>query len=144
MTPIILDSGILIASLLPDEPVATQAQSFLKADRTVTFNAPRLFRSEVGAVLRKAVFTKRITQEEGKSLLERALKAPVEFHEDDALITQAYQLAFELNQPRSYDAQYLALAQRLQGEFWTTDQTLVNGIQNRFSRIRWLGSFNSA
>ncbi len=43
---------------------------------------------------------------------------------------------------RAYDAQYMALAVRLDCEFWTADERLVNSTQEQFSRIRWLGNWS--
>jgi predicted nucleic acid-binding protein len=67
---------------------------------------------------------------------------PVEFHEDDALLKEAYELAIRFNRPRAYDTQYMALAQRLNCEFWTADERLVNSTQTQFSQIRWLGDWH--
>jgi predicted nucleic acid-binding protein len=63
----------------------------------------------------------------------------VEFYEDDALLQSAYELAEQYNRPRAYDAQYLALSQRLSCEFWTADERLFNAVKDQFSHIRWLG-----
>lgn len=141
MSGIVLDSGILIASMLPDEPLSGQAASLISTYRRENINAPILFRSEVTTVLRKAVYTKRITHEDGFAMLVRALSAPITYVEDDLLLSEAYRLANEYQQPRSYDAQYMALAQRLQCPFWTTDEKLHNAVQARFAYIRWLGHF---
>lgn len=52
-------------------------------------------------------------------------------------------LATEYNRPTAYDAQYLALAERLSCEFWTVDERLFNGVKDRFSAIRWLGEWQT-
>jgi predicted nucleic acid-binding protein len=75
-------------------------------------------------------------------MLARLLVYPVEFHEDNDLLKEAYELAVRFNRPRAYDTQYLALAERLGCEFWTADQRLVNSTQGQFSRIRWLGNWS--
>lgn len=143
MTLVVVDSSILLSSVLLDEPLTALAQALLaqwtRAD--IQLNAPRLLRSELVAVIRKAVFQKRLTYARGEALLEGVLTYPVEFHDDDALLKSAYALAEQFNLPRTYDAQYLALAQRLTCDFWTADKTLVNSIQTRFQTIRWLGNF---
>ena len=71
------------------------------------------------------------------------LQTPFEFYEDDSLLLDAYEIAGRFNLPRSYDAQYLALAERLACDFWTADRTLVNSLQTGFSRAHWLGNFSS-
>jgi len=142
---IVLDANILIAFGLSDEPLHTQANQILSAwqKSETSLVAPRLFRSEITAVMRKVVFQGRITHEQGRKLLAQLLAYPVELHEDDALLKTAYELAETFNRPRAYDAQYLALAQRLSYEFWTADERMFNAIQNEFPNIRWLGDWKA-
>jgi predicted nucleic acid-binding protein len=143
LSDLVLDSNILLASVLADEPLTQQAQAILQewAKTEVQLFAPRLFRSELVAVVRKAVFQSRITHEQGRQFLSLLLEYPITFFEDDDLLKDAYELAYRFNLPRSYDAQYLALAERLGFDFWTADETLYNGLYPRFTRIRWLGNF---
>lgn len=145
MSDVIIDSGILIASSLVDEPLSNIAQGFLlnQTQQEMQFNAPQLLRAELVAVLRKAVFQKRIAHEEGRTLVTKLLRYPIQYHEDDTLLIQAYEIARRFNLPRAYDSQYLALAERLNCEFWTADETLYNSISARFSHIRWLGNFKA-
>jgi len=140
---VVVDSSILIAFTLSDEPLYTKAHQSLSTWETTKTRliAPRLFRSEITAVMRKAVYQRRISHEQGRFLLSRLLSHPIEFVEDDELLTAAYNLAERFNRPRAYDSQYLALAERYDCEFWTADATLVNGIQAHFNHIRWLGNF---
>lgn len=53
----------------------------------------------------------------------------------------SYELANRFNRPRAYDAQYLALAQRLDSDFWTADERLFNAVNETFSQINWLGNW---
>jgi predicted nucleic acid-binding protein len=142
---VVVDANILIAFGLSDEPLHTQASQILAAWRSTgtPLVAPRLFRSEITAVVRKVVYQQRITHEQGREMLVRFLLYPVEFHEDDALLKAAYELAGEFNRPRAYDAQYLALAKRLSCEFWTADERMFNAVKDRFSGIRWLGNWST-
>lgn len=141
---VVVDANILIAFGLSDEPLHTQAKQILSAWQLANENltAPRLFRSEVTAVIRKAVFQQRTTPELGRNLLVQLLIYPLTFYEYDELPKAAYDLAVRFNRPRAYDTQYLALAERLNCHFWTADERLVNGLQGQSSRIRWLGSWN--
>jgi predicted nucleic acid-binding protein len=138
---VVVDANILIAFALTDEPLHTQANQLLAAWQNTgeTLTAPRLFRSEITAVVRKAVYQGRIDAQRGRALLAQLLSYSLAFHEDDALLKEAYELAVRFNRPRAYDSQYMALAERLQCDFWTADERLVNSIQAQFSRIRWLG-----
>lgn len=138
---VVVDSNILIAFGLSDEPLHTQANQILAAWKAAgtPLAAPRLLRSEIIAVMRKVVYQQRITHEQGREMLTRILMYPVDFHEDDALLKSAYELAEEFNRPRAYDAQYLALAKRLSCEFWTADERMFNAVKDHFPGIRWLG-----
>jgi len=90
-----VDANILIAFGLADEPLHTQASQILSAWQTTIeyLTAPRLFRSEITAVVRKAAYQQRITPEQGRAMLSQLLVYPVEFHEDDDLLREAYELA---------------------------------------------------
>lgn len=72
-------------------------------------------------------------------LADEALHRPA--NQIFALLTEAYELAVRFNRPRAYDSQYMALADRLQCDFWTADERLVNSVQAQFSRIHWLGNW---
>ena len=142
---VVIDANILIAFGLADEPLHTQARQILTGWRNTgtLLVAPQLFRSEITAVIRKAVYLERISHEQGGSMLSQLLVYPVEFHEDDALLKTAYELAHRFNRPRAYDAQYLALAMRLSCAFWTADERMFNAIKEKFPTIRWLGNWSA-
>jgi predicted nucleic acid-binding protein len=97
-------------------------------------------RYELVAVSRKAVYQGRITSEEGIRALDLFLSYSVVTHFDDALLKRAYEIATTLNRPTAYDAQYLALAERLNCSFWTADERLYNSAQARLSNLFWLGN----
>ena len=145
MSVVVLDSGILIASVFP-ETLTSQAHHLIKQLQTdgVQLHAPTLLRYEVVAVSRKAVYQGRVTAEEGMRARDRLLSYPVTLHLDDELLKRGYELATEYNRPTAYDAQYLALAERLGCDFWTTDERMFNAIKARFTTIRWLGSVEVA
>lgn len=144
MTRVVLDSGILIASVFLETltPNAKHLLKRLQAD-DVTLHAPTLLRYESVAVVRKAVYQKRVTPDEGARIRDAMLSYPLTLHFDTALLKRGYELATEYNRPTAYDAQYLALAERLSCEFWTADERMFNAIKDRFSNIRWLGNWNT-
>lgn len=49
---------------------------------------------------------------------------------------RAWQLAVGFNQPRAYDAHYLAVAEREGCELWTTDRRLYNAVQPDLPWVR--------
>jgi predicted nucleic acid-binding protein len=95
---VVVDANILTAFGLSDEPLYTQVNQILSSwgSAGTTLVAPRLFRSKITAVVRKAVYQQRITHEQGRRMLARLLLYPFEFHEDDALLKSAYELGVKL------------------------------------------------
>lgn len=68
---VVVDSNILVAFGLSDEPLHSQANQILATWTSdgITLAAPRLFRSEIAAVVRKVVYQQRITHEQGRRML---------------------------------------------------------------------------
>lgn len=133
MSAVVLDSGILIASVFPETltPQARRLVKQLQAD-DVQLHAPMLLRYEVVAVARKAVYQGRVTAEEGLRARDRLLSYPFTLHLDDGLLRRGYELATEYNRPTAYDdAQYLALAERLNCDFWTADERMFSGASGK-------------
>ena len=58
-----------------------------------------------------------------------ALALPLELHGEPQLHWQALDLAEKFSLPSAYDAHYLALAELLEGEFWTADGRLARTVQ---------------
>jgi predicted nucleic acid-binding protein len=140
---VVLDANILIAFALADEPLHNQARQLLLFWKTNQEHlvAPRLFRSEIAAVVRKVVFQKRIDAANGHDILVQLLRYPITFYDEDSLLIEAYELAVRFNHPRAYDTQYLALAEQLQCDFWTADERLTKSVQSSFTHVRWLGNW---
>ncbi len=142
MSQAVIDSGILIASVYV-ETLTTEAKGLLqqlRAAQTI-LNAPALLRYELIAVSRKAVYQAHVTVEQGLIARDQLLSYPVTLHFDDALLKRGYELAEEFNRPTAYDAQYLALAERLSCDFWTADERMFNAMNGKFPMIRWLGNW---
>jgi predicted nucleic acid-binding protein len=68
--------------------------------------------------------------------LKASLKLPIRLYPDSDLGLEALQLARCFALPACYDAHYLALARRLDIEFWTCDERLVKRVGPDFSSIR--------
>ncbi len=142
MSIVVLDAGVYIANVLP-ETLSGEAKGLiaqLQAARTV-FHAPTLIRFEMVAVARKAVYQKRVTPQEGLTARDVFLNFPITLHFDEVLLKRAYELATTYNRPTAYDAQYLALAERLNCDFWTADERLFNAVSSQLPTIKWLGNW---
>jgi predicted nucleic acid-binding protein len=99
-----------------------------------------LLRYELVAVARKWVYRQLTTPEKSRAALDTVLRYPVTTIIDDGLLNRAYELATEYNRSTAYDTQYLALAERLNCDFWTADERLFNAVNGQFPRIHWLGN----
>jgi predicted nucleic acid-binding protein len=145
LASVVVDSGILIASVLKE-------RFFQKADALLEYwrqnnlqlAAPVLFQYEVVAVARKVVFQKRATLEEAIEARDFMLSYEVETYLDEALLKRAYELATQFDRPTAYDAQYLAIAERLNCEFWTADEKLFNSVHDKLDWVKWVGNFEPA
>jgi len=144
-SPVVADSGILLATALEDEPLKLNAQTLLTFWRVGDHDlaAPILFRYEIVAVIRKHVSRGRLSVQEGIETRDRLLSLPVSLYLDDDLLRRGYELATRFNRPTAYDTQYLAVAERLNCEFWTADERLYNAVHNDLNWVKWLGNFSS-
>ena len=139
---VVCDSGIVLATVLI-EPSSAQAKALLRLwhDQNNQLAAPSLFRYEIVAVVRKYVHRGVLTPDAGVRMRDLLLAEPVQLMMDDDLLRRGYELATRFNRPTAYDAQYLAVAERLQCEFWTTDERLFNAVKQDLAWVKWLGDF---
>ena len=93
----------------------------------------------MAATLRKNVFRRRLSLEDGEILIKQAFAYEVNLYFSPALAKRAYQIAEGQGLPTAYDAQYLAVAEHLNCEFWTADQKLVNSVSATLPWVRWIG-----
>jgi predicted nucleic acid-binding protein len=61
-------------------------------------------------------------------MLGRLLKAPVKIRRPVGLIESAWRVADELGWAKTYDAQYVALAQMLDCQLVSVDERLLRGV----------------
>ena len=103
---------------------------------------PPMFHSEVTSVLREEVFFKRLSAEEGEEAFLLYSDIPVVAISDMSIYRKAWELAKKYNLPRTYDMQYLAVAELADCEFWTLDRKLVNALQGKNKRVKWVGDYD--
>ena len=98
--------------------------------RNVEITAPQLWIYEVTSAIHKLFMLNQISRESAKAALEAILSLDVRLVEVDYNMCQsAYDWATRLNQLATYDSFYLALAERMDAEFWTSDRHLVNAVR---------------
>ena len=135
-----IDASLVLTWLLstePDEKIDSLWREWL--ERGIEFMVPPLFHAEVASVIREQVYFKRILPEEGEEAFSIYEEIPVTGVGTPDVYRKAWELAREFNLPRTYDMQYLAVAELEDCELWTSDKSLVNSLKHRDKRIRWVG-----
>jgi len=139
---VVADSGIFIARVLA-ETYTPQAKALVDhwTEQDIQVAAPTLFRYEIVATMRKSVYRNILTTTEAIKRRDILLAQPVQLMIDDDLLRRGFELATRLGRPTAYDSQYLAVAERLQCEFWTADEKMFNAVTQDLSWVKWLGNF---
>ena len=125
----VIDAGIAVQAILP---VLSSAEGGLQLfvnwhTQMERIIAPEIWLSEVVSVIRQGIYRRWITDEEAHTAVEDVFRLHVEImRSDEALCQGALMWASRLDQSKAYDGFYLALADRMGAEFWTTDNRLAN------------------
>lgn len=144
---VVADASVVLKWVLTAEEWSPQAQAFLedalKARRRIL--APPRLLSEVSNALHQRVHSRqeayRITAEEAQEALTQLLAYPIELLSAPELYQQALRFG-EVHGLRSlYDTLYVVLAQMVNGELWTADQRLVNGLGRAAPWLRWIANY---
>ncbi len=141
---VVIDASVVLASVL-NEPVSAKASALLTHIQNLgqSLFAPLLLQYEVTATLRRFVYLNPLTTNEARDRLNTILQMSIRYIHDRPLLVRAFELATEFNRPRAYDTQYVALAERLGCEFWTSDEKLVNSLSARFEWVKSAARFSA-
>ena len=139
---VVVDSSTTIYTVL-DYPLSSHVEAHWKSwiDADIRISAPRLWLNEVTSAIHNAFMLKEISEASAQDALNAALSLGVELFDEDAVLCQsAFSFATRLEQLAAYDSFYLALAERLDAEFWTTDKRLANGARQLGATwVHWIG-----
>ena len=105
--------------------------------------APALFHVEVVSTIRKRVYLKLVPPNEGEEAFFIYLDMPVKIIDGPEITQTAWDLAKEYNLPVCYDMFYLAVAELMQCTFWTNDKKLVNSLNGKNRRVKYLGDYHT-
>lgn len=131
-----VDSNLLIRSVEDEPPPEIMGLWREWLRDKVMLHAPALLRYEVVNALHQMRKAGRLNDEDARAALDDALSRPIVLHEDEQLHARALGMATEYNLPAAYDAQYLALAERLGVEFWTTDGKLARAVEGKLPWVQ--------
>jgi predicted nucleic acid-binding protein len=123
-----LDANIVVKFIISSDETIGHLWENWRADGT-RLVAPTLLHYEVVNSLHQYQKHGFLSNEALHRALDSALELPITLIGDAALHRRAGELAAAYRLPAAYDAHYLALAERLGIEFWTTDARLVNALQ---------------
>ncbi|MGH3548819.1 MAG: type II toxin-antitoxin system VapC family toxin [Pseudonocardiaceae bacterium] len=92
--------------------------------------APSLLYYEVANALYQQQRSDRVTTELAALQLDRCLRLPIDLHGDSRLHSRALEIAHEQHLPATYDAHYVALAERFRVPLWTCDRRLADALRD--------------
>ena len=128
---IVLDANLIASLVLPlPYSQAATTQFLVWKSRQVVLVAPALWSYEVTTVLRKNLLAGYLLEEQLNLALEQIWRiniqnVPASFE----LQQQSLTWAKRLNQSKTYDSAYLAVAEGLSAHFWTADRRLAHSAQ---------------
>lgn len=133
MNSVVVDASVLVEIFVAGEHAANALSLLEQASlQRLTLHAPDALYYEVASALRRHELRSDYPsiEEDIADLfdLDIAITPSKSLLFDAVEIARSYQLSI-------YDAFYLALAQRLQGELVTADRRLVNGVLNKPFRV---------
>lgn len=119
MTPVVLDAGAALHLLAASR----------RAPNLPALHAPRLLTSELLSALHAQVWRGVVPPDAAREMLRRLRDLPLSFYDDEGVLhDRAWSIADELGWAKTYDAEYVALAQLLDLPLLTLDGRLARGI----------------
>jgi predicted nucleic acid-binding protein len=142
MTSQVCVDASLVLKLVLNEVDSTDAETLWRKwiANQVEIMAPPLFPIEVTAFLRLQVYRGNITLADGFDALQTILSLQIQIRTFPTIHSQAWELADTLNQPRTYDTHYLALALHHKCALWTAGERLYNAATMYYPKIQWMGN----
>jgi predicted nucleic acid-binding protein len=138
---LVIDASLAVRVILP---IVDQDLDILKRvaewrQERMHLVAPEIWLPEVVSVIRQAIYAHILSEEEGRVAIEDVFRLDVEvLLSDHAICKQALTWAKRLGHSKTYDGFYLALAERLDVDLWTSDRRLFNRAQQL--GISWVKS----
>lgn len=137
--PTCVDASLVVRFVSVGEDAAVQRWWDRWSRDRSELAAPTLIRYEVTNALHRLRQAGEASDGATQVALRSALSLPISLYADDDLHADALAFAARFSLPAAYDAHYLALADRLGAEFWTTDRRLANSVRPALPWVRLVG-----
>ena len=136
-TSLVIDAGIAYRLVLPGEHQSVFIEKMTEwMQNGITLYAPALWAYELTSAFNKAVRFKALTPKQGQEALQLALLLNVQMvTPDESQIHRAFNWTLKLNRAAAYDSFYLALAEELNAQFWTTDKRLFYAVNQSWVHL---------
>lgn len=131
----VVDSNIVVYSLLKKQPnpFLSLIDSWIRA--SVEIVAPSLLRFEVASVIWANEKNGAIPSGGSERLLQFLNQYPIQYSDAAADQTRAIEFARQFSLGKAYDTHFLAVAERLDAHFWTADKRLFNAVHHHLNWV---------
>jgi predicted nucleic acid-binding protein len=141
MPDVVVDPSIVVQWVV-EEDKSEDARALLEQwlEEGIQPVAPSWLTCELSNILYKKVLRGELSLADALDAYDDALPFIQVLAEDPRDGKRALSIAQETHQQQAYDAQYLALAERLGSEYWTDDRRFVIAASGAFPQVKQLGS----
>jgi len=141
MKKIVVDASIAIKWVIREHDSSRAADLLTHwIKHEVIMMAPLLLASEATNILYRNANSGKIPLDEAKKGLEAVIFPSITFElghiRESSFFVRVMEFAGQFKLPATYDAHYLALAEREQCEFWTADERLYNAVREQLAWVR--------
>jgi predicted nucleic acid-binding protein len=143
---VVVDTSIAIKWVLNEDDSALALALLAEwKKKKMAMLAPALLAYEASNTLYQNVRRGKITLDTAELSMTKVILAglQLDFSQDPVLGVRAIELANNFSLLATYDAYYLALAERERCEFWTADTRMWNAVKGKFAWVRWMGDYHT-
>jgi predicted nucleic acid-binding protein len=133
VTAACVDASLVVRILDADSAALPAWERLVQLDGDLI--APSLLHYEVANALHQQQRAGIITAETAHDGLRRVMNLPIELHGDARLHSRALEIAHEHHLQATYDAHYVALAERFRVPLWTCDRRLAAELRDGLPEV---------
>ena len=144
MVNIVVDSSVAIKWFVV-EPYSDEARKILDEYKAGEINllAPDLINAEIGNIVWKKHRLHALSIEDAREIINTFKTISFSFTSNADLLDEAYDLAIT-HERTVYDMMYVALSKKVNCQFVTADERMVNAIGSHFPKIVWIANWFSS